>query len=147
MILRLLGAALAAAVLSACATPPKEVQFVKARSFAMSKDAVWDSVLHYFTANSIQIKTIEKDSGVIYAERSRYDASMADCGEVPLSQEVSRIATLNVFVRPAGNLVQVTVNTDFNVVRVFDNQSWTDRCFSTGVLEGQILSAIGAPVS
>lgn len=138
-------AALAACLLAvSCATPPTQRSIENSRTFAVSKDQAWEALLSYFTSNNIQIKTIEKDSGVIYAERALSDASMADCGAVPLAQEMSRPASLNVFVRETGDGVQVTVNAQFEVTRMFDGTTWTDACFSTGLLERQLLTAVEA---
>jgi hypothetical protein len=128
--------------LMSCATPPKQAIFDKTKTFDMSKDAVWEDLLSFFTSNNIQIKTIEKDSGVIYAERSGVDATMADCGDVPLAVEVLRSGTLNVFVRSVGSKTQVTVNSDFKVTRMFDNQTYVQPCNSTGLLEKSILESI-----
>lgn len=138
-------AALAAIVgLASCATPPTQRAVENARTFPISKDQAWEALLIYFTSNNIQIKTIEKDSGVIYAERSLSDASMADCGAVPIAMETGRPASLNVFVRETGAGTQVTVNAQFEVIRNFDGATWRDPCFSTGVLERQLLGAVAA---
>lgn len=139
-----LATALCAVVLASCATPPKQTVFDKTRTFSLSKDATWERLLSFFTSNNIQIKTIEKDSGVIYAERAIADKSMADCGENALAMENGRPAAMNVFVRPVGDKTEVTVNTDFKVVRTFDGNTWSDQCHSTGVLERQVLNHIGA---
>ncbi|RUM99436.1 hypothetical protein EET67_00535 [Pseudaminobacter arsenicus] len=128
--------------LAACATPPKQVSFKNSETYNLGKDETWERLLSYFTSNHVQIKTIEKDSGVIYAERSTIDASMADCGEAPLMAEIARTGTLNVFVRPKGGQTEVTVNSEFKVIRMFDNQTFTVACFSTGVLETSILASI-----
>lgn len=129
-------------VLSSCATPPKVSQFEKSRTYALSKDVVWERLLGFFTANSIQIKTIEKDSGVIYAERAMADGSMVDCGQPGLAIEVGRPGSLNVFVRSVGSSTEVTVNTQFTSLRQFDAQTFTTPCHSTGALEKQILDSI-----
>lgn len=128
--------------LVSCATPPKNTVFEKAKIYDKSKDAIWEDLLSFFTSNNIQIKTIEKDSGVIYAERSGIDATMADCGQVPLAVDVQRSGTLNVFVRSMGSKTQVTVNSDFKVMRMFDNQTYIQACNSTGLLEKSILESI-----
>jgi len=133
---------LLAAFIASCATPPKQTSFDNSQTYDLSKDRVWESLLSFFTSNNIQIKTIEKDSGVIYAERSSVDRSMADCGEVPLAAEIARSGTLNVFVRPVGARTQVTVNSEFKVIRMFDNQTFTAPCNSTGLLERSILESI-----
>jgi hypothetical protein len=137
-----LAGAMIALGASSCATPPKQHAFDKSRLYATGKDAVWEDVISFFTGNNIQIKTIEKDSGVIYAERSGVDGIMADCGEAPLATEISRTGTLNVFVRPVGGKTQVTVNAEFRILRMFDNQTFTGACHSTGVLERSILDSI-----
>lgn len=129
-------------ILAGCATPPKQVSFKNSETYNLSKDQAWERLLSFFTSNHVQIKTIEKDSGVIYAERSAIDASMADCGEAPLMAEIGRTGTLNVFVRPKDGQTEVTVNSEFKVIRMFDNQTFTVACFSTGVLETAILASI-----
>lgn len=133
---------LSAATLTSCATPPKKVNFDNSRTYASSKDAVWEAVISFFTKNNIQIKTIEKDSGVLYAERSSVDESMADCGDFPLAPEIERSGTLNVFVRHLQSGTEVTVNTEFKDVRIFDNKTFTNSCNSTGLLEKNILDSI-----
>jgi hypothetical protein len=137
-----LGLVLLMLPVATCATPPKQTAVDKSRTYAATKDAVWEDLLSFFTTNNIQIKTIEKVSGVIYAERSGVDRTMADCGEVPLATELSRAGTLNVFVRPLEGKTQVTVNVDFTVLRMFDNKSFTAPCYSTGALERLILDSI-----
>lgn len=138
-------AALAALfAVTSCATPPKETAINNSRTYSISKDEAWERLLTFFTGNNIQIKTIEKDSGVIYAERAIVDTSMADCGQRPFAQELGRTATMNVFVRAVSAGTQVTVNTSFSVNRRFDNQTWTDQCSSTGSLETQVLASVGS---
>ncbi len=138
---KFLAVAAAFAALAACATPPKQTAFSNSQVFQAGKDAVWSDLLAFFTSNNIQIKTIEKDSGVIYAERARADPSMADCGQ-DLAVELSRPANLNVFVKEVSDGTQVTVNANFEAVRTFDNRTWNAPCHSTGLLEKQILSSI-----
>lgn len=140
-----IAAALAAIMaLSACGTPPKTYNFDRSNTYPVSKDEAWERLLTYFTSNNIQIKTIEKDSGVIYAERALVDASTADCGQGGLAVDVSRTGGLNVFVRSIGpKQTQVSVNSDYKITRMFDGQVMVTPCNSTGLLEGQILRSIG----
>ncbi len=142
--MRKLFAIIACIALGSCATPPKQSSFSNKQTFSLTKDQAWEKIIDYFTSNNIQIKTIEKDSGVIYAERSLSEKSMSNCGEDPLSVELSRPATLNVFVRSFASGTEVTVNAEFKVVRTFNNQTWTNACYSTGVLERDILTKIGS---
>lgn len=138
----------ALSVLAACGTPPKVTAFKNSETFALTKDQAWENLLVYFTSNNVQIKTIEKDSGVIYAERAGIDQTFADCGQGGLAVEVSRSGTLNVFVRAIGkDRTQVTVNTDFKVMRQFDGRPLVADCKSTGMLERGILQSLGTPAS
>jgi hypothetical protein len=128
--------------LTACATPPTPTTFINNRTYPIGKDEAWERLLNFFTSNNIQIKTIEKDSGVIYAERSLSDPTMSNCGGNALALEMGRPATMNVFVRSTGNQTQVTVNAEFTAIRTFDGKTWADPCYSTGVIEQQILNSI-----
>ena len=154
-----LGVAIA---LVGCATEPLPHSVENARSFPMSKDQVWDNLIAYFSSNSIQIKTIEKASGVIYAERgvdrpASYreirHPDYADCGTPPITDiPVGHTVDLNVFVRSTGSSsVAVTVNARIKEVRRvpsaggFSTTLETRDCVSTGKIEEAILTAIGAP--
>lgn len=138
------GTATAAMIaLAGCGTPPKDYTFEKTKTYAITKDQAWEQLLGYFTTNNIQIKTIEKDSGVIYAERALVDASIADCGQGGLAVDVARTGGLNVFVRAiSATQTQVSVNSDYKIMRNFDGQPVVSSCNSTGLLEGQILRSI-----
>jgi len=141
--MRVMMIMIATAILAACATPPQPVAVENTRTYDLPKDVVWERLLDFFTSQSIPIKTIEKDSGVVYAERAGFSPGQADCG-ASLLNEMSRMASLNVFVRQMGGETQVTVNTAFNVVRSYDRQVWTAECYSTGLIERQILQSIAA---
>lgn len=126
-----------------CATAPVPTDFDNNRVFSKSKDEVWTKLVAFFATNNIQIKTIEKDSGVIYAERSAFDEAIADCGSAGLMQYVSSVAAFNVLVIPQGGLTSVTVTSDYKVSRVGAYNTMTvTECLSTGVLERRILDAI-----
>ncbi|MBX3584748.1 MAG: hypothetical protein KF810_22970 [Rhizobiaceae bacterium] len=130
--------------LSGCGTPPKQYTFERTKTYSATKDEIWTRLISYFTSNNIQIKTIEKDSGVIYAERSMVDASIADCGQGGLAADVVRTGGLNVFVQSLEpNKTQVSVNSDYKITRVFDGQPMVTACNSTGLIEGQILKHLG----
>jgi len=136
------GLLVSMALLGGCATPPKATNFEKSKTYSISKDMIWEKLISFFTSNNIQIKTIEKDSGVIYAERANADQSFADCGQPGLAAEMARPATLNVFVRTTGDKTEVTVNTQFTSIRIFDGRTMTAPCHSTGLLERQLLSSL-----
>lgn len=133
-------------VLAGCSTAPQPRSITRAQTYAMPKDAVWQEVMAWFTSNQIQIKTIEKDSGVVYAERL-YDltSGQADCGEPGVDLPIERLGQFNVFVREAdANHTEVTVNANFIERR---RDGWTGayktiNCVSTGGVESSILGAI-----
>lgn len=132
---------------AACTTPPAEYTFQKSRTYDKSKDAVWEKVVQYFTTQNIPLKTIEKDSGVVYAERiySTGDAlnGLVDCGDPGIAIVVRTTVAVNVFVRPLSkNKTEATVNTTYSQTRSFDNQLAEFPCNSTGGLEAQILAAL-----
>lgn len=129
---------------SACAptaTAPQLTVFEKTRTYAKPKDQAWAAVLAYFTRNNISVKVLEKDSGVIYAENASFATDLADCGQ-SRALEISRLASLNVFVRPTGGGTEVSVNTKFSLVRTMEGQTWNVECFSRGILEREILDSI-----
>ena len=130
------------ALLAGCATAPEKHSFQNSRAYDKGFDEVWEKVVEYFATNNIEIKNIAKDSGVIYAERTSFDNSVADCGSPGLSQVVGRTATFNVFVSDQDGATQVSVNSRFSEVRRFDYNNWNVECNSRGVLEKTVLDAI-----
>ncbi len=66
--MRTLTVATLAILLIGCSTAMQTYQFEKSRTYSASPDQVWEGVMQYFTANNIQIKTLERESGVVYAE-------------------------------------------------------------------------------
>jgi hypothetical protein len=140
--------AIAGILLSSCVEAPKETAFKNGETYNISKDEAWSRLLAFFTSQNIQVKTIEKDSGVIYAERSSADPTLADCGKGGLAADVNRTGTVNVFVLEKGpQQTQVTVNTDFSIMRQFDGQPIVGQCKSKGILERMILDSIRNPAA
>jgi hypothetical protein len=128
-----------------CSTPPKQHAFENTWTVNNNKDKVWEKAVGFLAMNNISVKAIEKDSGIIYAETTRFDPSMvADCGDDPLLQVVDSKAEFNVFVRPVdAGTTTVAVNTDFTVVKQFGNNPPIQQaCTSRGVLERAILQAV-----
>lgn len=108
----------------------------------MQYDQAWENIVSFFASHNIQVKNIAKDSGVIYAETTRFDNSMADCGTPGIFQVVGRRANFNVFVKHANSGPTVSVNTDFTETRQFEQNVTTVQCNSTGSLETMILNAV-----
>jgi len=129
-------------MLTSCSTTPATYNYDKNKSYSRTYDQVWEDVIGFFATRNIQIKTIEKDSVVIYAERNSFDETLADCGQAGIAHVVTRTVTLNVFVTRSENEPKVNVNTRFNETRQFDRSTWTVECNSKGVIEKAVLESI-----
>lgn len=143
-----LGALIALIALGGCSVdPPKPHQFENMRSYPnVSFDQGWENVVGFFANNSIPIKNIAKDSGVIYAETIRFSSGMADCGgdwedwehwDAEDKALITAPGKFNVYFRQ-GDPITVTVNAIFMIGN--ERANW--RCESTGVLEGMVLDAV-----
>ena len=131
---------------SACASAPGKYAVKSSRSYQKPYDEVWEDIVRWFAKNNIPIKNIAKDSGVIYAESSRFDDAVADCGQPGLDPVLGRRANFNVFVSHSGTESTVSVNTDFTEMRRhgFPAREVTLPCSSRGVLEGLVLSSVSS---
>lgn len=149
---KLITVAALAASLSGCASLPDAVSVERTAQTTKSKDIVWSNLIEFFASENISIKTIEKDSGIVYAERSISGANglseWATCGSAGLMAEPVRQALdLNVFVRDGGSTSEprtsITVNTRFSETRksAWDNTLSSVDCKSLGVLERQVQTA------
>lgn len=128
--------------LAGCGTAPEKTSFQNSAVIDAPFDTVWARTVEFMAANSVQVKTIEKDSGIIYAEQAQFSDGLADCGTEPLATVTGRPATLNVFLKPDGEKTAVTVNATFRVNMSFDGVPFSRDCYSTGTVERAILSAI-----
>lgn len=148
-------AAVLATVVTACATAPQVYEVRNAREYRLAKERVWDHLIQYFATNNIQIKTIDKSSGVIYAERAITSApsggkiaDFADCGVVLFMAPVAQSIQLNVYVQDLGPAQsKATVTTSFSETRgnTMDHMRLSSpvTCNSTGNLEAHVLDAMG----
>lgn len=134
------------AMLSACATKPVPQSVLNWRLVLKPYDKTWDGLVAYFATRNLQLKTIAKDSGVIYAEVGGFTQDLAYCGDIALGRRGNNAVTVNVFVQRGDNEQRVTVNTKFL-------QQWLDingrliatwECASNGDLERSILDAASA---
>lgn len=155
---RLVLAAVAAS-LAACTTPAQVFEVRNSREYQASKDQVWERLIRHFATNNIQIKTLEKASGVVYAEREFEGAStawwdrgrigdLADCGKDFVSVPLAHSLQLNVFVADLpNNRASATVTVTFR--EIYDQKvgfgGAPKTCNSTGKLETKILDALGGP--
>lgn len=138
-----------AALLAGCGAAPTKHEFNNTRTFDGSYDSVWDAVITYFAAQNIPIKTIAKDSGVIFAETTALDApssGFADCGKADIGVAiVANYARFNVYVKHGDGRQVVSVNATFaqtrnNNLRHVSGLNYD--CTSTGKLETTMLQSI-----
>ena len=137
-----------AIALTGCATAPLVVPVERSVETTKSKEQVWANLIEFFASNNISIKTIEKDSGIVYAERTFSGAGglreWADCGASMMAPPIRQTMDLNVFVRDAGGSAgpktNITVNARFSETRqsAWDNSIANTDCNSLGVLERRI---------
>lgn len=153
-------------LVSACYTKPERYEFEKEREYELSFDKAWERVVEYFAKHSIGIKTIEKDSGIIYAETEFYSTNnkhhkkyfrYIDCGVMGRQniEDAIGIISYNVFVKKLNESktkprIHATVNVKPIDVIVENPIAWEYeyerlRCNSTGRLEDDILDYIQNP--
>ncbi|MRL69871.1 hypothetical protein [Brevundimonas sp. SPF441] len=146
---KLVIAAALVSSLSACVTAPAVIPIENSRAIPLTKNEVWANLVEYFATSNIAIKTIEKDSGIIYAERMFARGNdlggYADCGAAALAAPVGGAADLNVFVRETATGVNATVNARYRQSRMsaWDGSVGSTECASLGTLERSILDAAG----
>ena len=136
-----------AACLTACVVAPTQHAITNSETYNADFDTTWSRLVQFFAAHNMQIKTIDKASGVLSAEQAFATGSdygrYADCGQPgPTLRIVGTGGSLNVFVVEENKSIRVTVNTVFRQRRQFENNLTTVDCTSTGALEQQILVAL-----
>lgn len=134
-------------LLSGCFNAPKTYNFAKSEAYLENKDIVWGRLVGLLTSQNVQIKTIDKESGVIYAEPSIGDGdvrSYADCGSGDSSPYFQHVVGINFFVRAlSANQTLVTVNASISEVRdPWGGAPQMYACNSNGTLENKILIAL-----
>lgn len=145
---------------SSCVSQPGVYTFDKSRLYPEnSKDEVWSKIIRFFSERNIQIKTVEKDSGIIYAEVTRFDpeelVTYADCGQgqkqttvIDVRRIQAGIIKLNVFVVENSEGTSVSVNTDYkaeaipNSIFASGDKIYIQNCNSKGTLEKSILDYV-----
>lgn len=130
--------------LGGCETPPAVHDVERTRTYAKSKNVVWERLIQHLSSANIPIKTIDRDSGIVYAEPVGVDfTNYADCG-ASFPVILSRTAAINVFVKPLrADRTQATVNATFTARRYAGSlpPSFVS-CTSRGGFEKDILDAL-----
>jgi hypothetical protein len=133
-------------LLSGCATPPATYNVVNSRTIHKPYDVVWENLVGYFASRSLPLKTVAKDSGVLYAEINGYTPNLVDCGKISMGFQNGGLASVNVFVARAAGDPMVTVTARFVTFWQSVGSPWQPGgiqtpCESRGILEAEILDA------
>lgn len=105
---------------------------------------VWDALLDTLSDSPLQIRGIDRQSGVLYAE-GLIDPALgwADCGRPGWWHPQDQIAIVNVYVRDAAPGTRVLVNARFQRLYSSGGDRRLVQCTSTGALERDLLAAAG----
>lgn len=150
MVLKRAALGATALFLAACATGPGVHPVNNSRLYEAPEGAIWPVVVRYFATQSIPIRTIERDSGIVIAEMQRMPGVMyADCGAALFETPEQRTARFNVLVQAEGpDRNRVTVTLEVEEVRRDINYMYVRRpCSSTGLFESQFLDMVGQQLS
>ena len=148
--------ALVILLLTSCTTVhPIAHEFDAEKSFEVPEPIVWKAIMDFFTRNQLQIKTLERASGVVYAEHKyigTQDAHLlewaADCGTYPLMQPGAGNLSLNMFLSENLDKVNVRVNANYSKRWILSNpmlgiySAEILPCTSRGTLEDSIFQYI-----
>lgn len=118
--------------------------------YNLPKNKVWEGVMHYFTSNAITIQTIDKPSGLVYAEPdyTTGDIShLARCYNYYSKDHEPTVATLklNILVTASetGDSTTVTINSRFKQSFVWkDGSIVVENCATNGRIEREIHATI-----
>ncbi len=136
-------------------TPPIPID--NSRVVPKPEEEVWSDAVEFFATGDVSIKTIDKASGLLVADRASIGLmdmtrfkGWADCGGVIPNTSMRGYGevSLNVFMKPKGpTATAVTVTARFTS----HAPSWLSTaldsypCSSTGLLEDEVLMKLGAP--
>ena len=127
-----------------CGAPAKKHDIINYANFESDFDPVWSAVIQFFATNSIAIKTIEKASGIIYAEPQIFPMSWVDCGK-PYLLEIFKEpeSSFNVLVKNEDGEIFVQITANFQT-QVFVSGRFQEyrSCYSTGIFENLLLEYI-----
>lgn len=138
-------------LVSGCATyaPPVKKEIESTRTYQKSFDDTWASLISFISSNGMNIKTMDKASGLISFEKANDSgASQAffDCGTVGsvVNIPVYSSVTSNILVKSEDKKkTTVTVNM-FQSVKLQTSGYVTaeKECFSNGAFEKKVLDSI-----
>ena len=103
-------------------------------------DSTWKRISEFFGKNNININAMEKESGLITAETTRFPESF-DCGSASYTKDQDPVGRFNVFATGEGDITRVRFTVDAVVNRCTVNgygqcvDSYLVNCNSRGTLE------------
>jgi hypothetical protein len=138
-------------VMSGCGTvvPPKKYTVIDKMTIDSNFDETWSKTIKWFAINNINIKVLEKDSGIITAESSYLNTDYFDCGIIPYTQLLDVLGRYNVMVEADGNKSNVifTLNGTGTITKVNGfgdpiGSSYPTACNSIGTLESSFFKSL-----
>lgn len=138
---------LGAVVMTSCATAPQVHEVEKYGTIHASPDATWSAVIALFGEKGWPIETIDKSSGLIATKWIASPAELADCGSAPLATILATKAKFNLVLQPQGEETRLVVNTTFEQVRSFADQTGVVQCTSVGRVEAGVRRDVEALVA
>lgn len=137
-------------IVAACSPAPPPPRTVEnERIYPLPRAEVWQRAVDWVSASQLTIKSIDKDSGLIYADAtySDFDAidAFADCGSTGFYHEWGAALQLNLFVTEAAGGAKLRANAKIRqelMSRFNPAVKSSVDCVSTGVLERQLLDAV-----
>jgi hypothetical protein len=143
--LRVISLCLVVLVGGGCATAPVPRTIENSFHFDKTYDDVWTAVIETMAELNLPLSNVAKDSGLITTDwiNFGYSGNYCDCGSPGICTDGERTGKFNIFVKtiPTGG-VDIKVNTTFQVMRSFSNNTSTVSCLSTGALEAQIRDVV-----
>lgn len=140
--MRILGVLTLLFFVTGCATvvAPKNYSVPGQDVILKDFDRTWVRIAEFFGENNINIKAMEKESGLITAETTRFSAAF-DCGSATYTKDQDAVGRFNVFATAEGDITRVRITVDATAKRCTVNgygqcvDSYLVNCNSRGILE------------
>ena len=148
---------IATLLLAGCTSAPPVFDFDRTQIIDADKDAVWQAAMKFFTSHNLDIETLEKESGVVYARAetalkfvsgASFDGGVAECPSglgLTLVQAVDR-TRVNLLVSEVEDGTSVTINAAFTRNYPPDHMTSKTTCNSNGLLERAIFDFLSGEI-
>ena len=148
--IRTIAVIAATAVLVGCATTTQTYEFDKTAHYPYSGDSVWPAIIEVFAENNLDIRTLERASGLVAGEYRGAPAENPSEYACPGGMFLSPLRdtlSYNVFMREApggGSNVTVNVNVERLYRSSWDGSQTIRDCQSTGAIESTMHDSISS---